>query len=176
MRSRFNRLKKLSATALSWQFPRRLMLCSRLWCFRNDAHSKLVNWLPWSELVLSRFGSSPLIAYYATKEINYGTNTPRGCIHHSDRGSQYCSHDYQKILRQHGFKVSMSGKGNCYDNAAMETFFKTIKAELIWRHSWLTRRAVEVAIFEHINGFYNPRRRHSALGWKSPLAFEQKVA
>ena len=51
---------------------------------------------------------------------------PKGCIHHSDRGSQYCSHDYQKILRQHGFKVSMSGKGNCYDNAAMETFFKTI--------------------------------------------------
>ena len=101
---------------------------------------------------------------------------PKGCVHHSDRGSQYCSHDYQKILRQHGFKVSMSGKGNCYDNAAMETFFKTIKAELIWRRSWQTRRDVEIAIFEYINGFYNPRRRHSALGWKSPLAFERKVA
>ena len=60
---------------------------------------------------------------------------PMECIHHTDRGSQYCSHDYQKILRQHGFKVSMSGKGNCYDNAAVETFFKTIKAELIWRQS-----------------------------------------
>ena len=57
---------------------------------------------------------------------------PRGCIFHSDRGSQYCSHDYQKILREHGYKASMSGKGNCYDNAAVETFFKTIKAELIW--------------------------------------------
>jgi len=101
---------------------------------------------------------------------------PKGCIHHSDRGSQYCSHDYQKILRQHGFKVSMSGKGNCYDNAAMETFFKSIKAELIWRQSWQTRRDVEIAIFEYINGFYNPRRRHSALGWKSPLAFERKAA
>jgi len=101
---------------------------------------------------------------------------PKDCIHHSDRGSQYCSHDYQKILRQHGFKVSMSGKGNCYDNAAMETFFKTIKAELIWRHSWQTRRAAEIAIFQYINGFYNPRRRHSALGWKSPLAFERKAA
>lgn len=100
----------------------------------------------------------------------------KGCIHHSDRGSQYCSHDYQKILREHGFKASMSGKGNCYDNAAMETFFKTIKAELIWRHSWQTRRAAEIAIFEYINGFYNPRRRHSALGWKSPLAFERKAA
>jgi len=101
---------------------------------------------------------------------------PKGCIHHSDRGSQYCSHDYQKLLRQHDFKVSMSGKGNCYDNAAMETFFKTIKAELIWRHSWPTRRAAEIAIFQYINGFYNPRRRHSALGWKSPLAFERKAA
>jgi transposase InsO family protein len=101
---------------------------------------------------------------------------PRGCIHHSDRGSQYCSHDYQKRLRQHGFQISMSGKGNCYDNAAMETFFKTIKAELIWRHSWQTRRAAEIAIFEYINGFYNPRRRHSALGWKSPLAFEKIAA
>lgn len=101
---------------------------------------------------------------------------PKGCMHHTDRGSQYCSHDYQKILRQHGFEVSMSGTGNCYDNAAVETFFKTIKAELLWQQSWRTRRDTEVAIFEYINGFYNPRRRHSALGWKSPLAFERKVA
>ena len=71
---------------------------------------------------------------------------PEGCIHHSDRGSQYLSHDYQKRLRQHGFKVSMSGKGNCYDNAVVEAFFKTIKAELIWRHPWHTRRAAELAI------------------------------
>ncbi|MEP3330168.1 IS3 family transposase [Sedimentitalea sp.] len=101
---------------------------------------------------------------------------PTGCIHHTDRGSQYCSHDYQKLLRQHGFKVSMSGKGNCYDNAAVETFFKTVKAELIWRHPWETRRKAEMAIFEYINGFYNPRRRHLALGWKSPVTFERKVA
>jgi transposase InsO family protein len=101
---------------------------------------------------------------------------PKGCIHHTDRGSQYCSHDYQKILRQNGCKVSVSGKGNCYDNAAVETFFKTIKAELIWRHSWETRRKAEMAIFEYINGFYNPRCRHSALGWKSPVAFERKAA
>ena len=101
---------------------------------------------------------------------------PKGCIHHTDRGSQYCSHDYQKILRKHGFKVSMSGKGNCFDNAAVETFFKTIKAELIWRQSWPTRRAAELAIFNYINGFYNARRKHSALGWKSPLAFERKAA
>ena len=101
---------------------------------------------------------------------------PNGCIHHSDRGSQYCSHDYQKMLRQHGFKPSMSGTGNCYDNAVVETFFKTIKAELLWQASWPTRREAEIAIFNYINGFYNPRRRHSALGWKSPVAFERKVA
>lgn len=101
---------------------------------------------------------------------------PPGCIHHTDRGSQYCSYDYQKILRRHGFDVSMSGKGNCYDNSAVETFFKTLKAELIWRHRWEIRRQAEVALFEYINGFYNPRRRHSALGGKSPVAFESKAA
>lgn len=103
-------------------------------------------------------------------------NPPPGCIHHTDRGSQYCSHDYQKRLRQIGFKVSMSGKGNCYDNAAVETFFKTIKAELIWRHTWETRKQAEAALFQYINGFYNPRRRHSALGGKTPLTFERKIA
>jgi len=101
---------------------------------------------------------------------------PKDCIHHTDRGSQYCSHDYQKKLNKYSFKVSMSGKGNCYDNAVVETFFKTLKAELIWRSTWQTRRQVEMALFEYINGFYNPRRRHSTLGGKSPLAFERVAA
>ncbi len=70
----------------------------------------------------------------------------------------------------------MSGKGNCYDNAAVETFFKTIKAELIWRHVWQTRRQAETALFQYINGFYNPRRRHSTLEGKNPIAFERKIA
>jgi putative transposase len=70
----------------------------------------------------------------------------------------------------------MSRKGNCWDNAVSETFFKSLKAELIWRQQWQTRRQVEGALFQYINGFYNPRRRHSALGWKSPLAFERKAA
>jgi putative transposase len=101
---------------------------------------------------------------------------PCGGILHSDRGSQYCSHDYQKILREHGLRASMNGKGDCDDKAAVETFFKTIKAELIWRRSWETRLPAETAIFQYINGSYNPRRRHSALGGKSPLAFEGQVA
>lgn len=115
----------------------------------------------------------------AIRALNMAINLrqpPPGCIHHTDRGSQYCSHDYQQILRKQDFHASMSGKGNCYDNAAVETFFKSLKAELIWRHDWSTRRQTETALFQYINGFYNPRRRHSALGWKSPLAFERKAA
>jgi transposase InsO family protein len=83
-------------------------------------------------------------------------------------------------LRQRGFKASISGKGNCYDNAAGETSNhptnQSIKAELIWRDTWDIRRQAEMAIFEYNNGFHNPRSRHSALGWKSPAAFERKVA
>ncbi|SPF81783.1 hypothetical protein PRI8871_03608 [Pseudoprimorskyibacter insulae] len=70
----------------------------------------------------------------------------------------------------------MSGKGNCFDNSAVESFFKSLKAELIWRKAWQTRRDAEVAVFEYINGFYNPRRRHSALDGKSPVAFEKIAA
>lgn len=101
---------------------------------------------------------------------------PKGCIFHSDRGSQYCSYDFQKKLQAHKLVPSMSGKGNCYDNAAVETFFKSLKAEVLWRQNWPTRRQAETAIFQYINGFYNPRRRHSYLGGISPLAFEAKVA
>ena len=135
-----------------------------------DLHSRRV--IGWA--VSSRMKRD--LAIRALKMAIALRNPPKGCIHHTDRGSQYCSHDYQKLLRHHGFKVSMSGKGNCYDNAVVETFFKTIKAELMWQQSWETPRAAEMAIFEYINGFYNPRRRHSALGWKSPLAFEAKAA
>lgn len=135
-----------------------------------DLHSRRV--IGWA--VSSRMKRD--LAIRALKMAIALRNPPKGCIHHTDRGSQYGSHDYQKLLRHHGFKVSMSGKGNCYDNAVVETFFKTIKAELMWQQSWETRRAAEMAIFEYINGFYNPRRRHSALGWKSPLAFEAKAA
>lgn len=99
-----------------------------------------------------------------------------GCIFHSDRGSQYASGDYKKRVAAYKMLPSMSGKGCCYDNAAVETFFKTIKAELIRRHSWPTRRQAQTAIFQYINGFYNPRRRHSYLGGISPLAFEAKAA
>ena len=101
---------------------------------------------------------------------------PKGCVHHADRGSQYCSEDYRKVLSAHGFIVSMSRKGNCWDNAVTESFFKTLKAELLWRHAWMTRQEVEQAITCYINDFYNPQRLHSALRWKSPLDHERNVA
>lgn len=97
---------------------------------------------------------------------------PPGLIHHSDRGSQYCSDDYRRMLRDNGFIASMSGRGNCYDNAMVETVFKTIKSELIWCTAFATRDQAAQAIGQYIEGFYNPRRRHSSLGYISPARFE----
>jgi putative transposase len=90
------------------------------------------------------------------------------------RGSQYCSIDYQAELGKHGILISMSGKGNCYDNAMVETFFKTLKSELVWRTIFYTRREANQAIARYIDGFYNPVRRHSALDFASPAQFENK--
>ena len=70
----------------------------------------------------------------------------------------------------------MRGKGNCHDNSAVESVFKSLRAELVWRRNWQTRREVELALFQYINGFYNPRRTHSTIARKSPVAFEQKAA
>lgn len=99
-----------------------------------------------------------------------------GLIHHCDRGSQYCSIDYQAKLRKHGILISMSRKGNCYDNAMVETFFKTLKSELVWRTVFHTRVQAENAIARYIDGFYNPVRRHSALDFLSPVQFETLAA
>nr|WP_232318536.1 IS3 family transposase [Sphingomonas sp. TDK1] len=101
---------------------------------------------------------------------------PQGLIHHSDRGSQYCSVEYQAELRRHGIRISMSGKGNCYDNAMVETFFKTIKSELVWRTVFYTRDQAKQAIARYIDGFYNPIRRHSALDYISPAQFERTAS
>jgi putative transposase len=80
-----------------------------------------------------------------------------GLIHHSDRGSQYCSVDYQAELSKHGILISMSGKGNCYDNAMVETFFKTLKSELVWRTIFYTRRQAIQAIARYIDGLLQSR-------------------
>ncbi len=99
-----------------------------------------------------------------------------GLIHHSDRGSQYCSVAYQAVLKEHGILVSMSGKGNCFDNAVVETFFKTLKSEMVWRTAFQTRAEARDAIARYIDGFYNPVRRHSTLDFISPAQFERYAA
>lgn len=98
----------------------------------------------------------------------------KGLIHHSDRGSQYCSPKYGKLLRQFGMKASMSRKGNCYDNAPMESFWGTLKQELIHHRRYRTRQEAIREITEYIEVFYNRQRRQARLGYLSPAAYVQK--
>jgi len=97
-----------------------------------------------------------------------------GLIHHSDRGSQYASADYQRLLAQHGLRGSMSRRGDCWDNAVAESFFASLKLELVYQVQWRTRAEVRTAIFEYLELFYNRRRRHSSLGYLSPVEFERQ--
>lgn len=104
-----------------------------------------------------------------------GAAGPAGLIHHSDRGVQYASDDYRRLLETHGVRQSMSGKGDCYDNAAMESFWATLKTELIHREAYATREQARGSIFEYIETFYNRARLHSTLGYQSPEAFEASL-
>ena len=99
-----------------------------------------------------------------------------GLIHHSDRGVQYASAEYRKMMQVAGFKAPMSRKGNCYDIAPMESFFHTIKTELIHHQHYATREEARRDIFAYIAGFYNQKRRHSAIGYLSPIEMELKAA
>jgi putative transposase len=96
-----------------------------------------------------------------------------GLLAHTDRGSQYASEHYQTLLLNHGIDCSMSGKGQCWDNAPMESFFASLKKELVYDEDYHTREQARSSIFEYIEVFYNPKRRHSALGYLSPIEFEQ---
>jgi transposase InsO family protein len=95
-----------------------------------------------------------------------------GLLHHSDRGVQYAAADYQRLLGEHGVSCSMSRKGNCWDNACVESFFGTLKKELVHDRRYLTREEAKQDIFEYIEVFYNRQRRHSTLGYRSPAEFE----
>lgn len=99
----------------------------------------------------------------------------RGLLHHSDRGVQYACEEYRKALKKAGFVCSMSRRGNCYDNAAMESFWSTLKTETdLDQITPISRRAAELIVFDYIETFYNPKRRHSSLGYLSPVAFEKQ--
>ncbi len=99
-----------------------------------------------------------------------------GMVHHSDRGVQYASGQYQKLLGFYGITCSMSGKGNCYDNAMMESFMGTLKVELVHGSDWGDLNEVDPTLFDYIEVFYNRVRLHSSLGYNSPLVYEQQAA
>ena len=98
-------------------------------------------------------------------------NPPRGLLHHSDRGSQYTAEAYQRLLVRHGMRCSMSRKGDCWDNAMAESFFGSLKTELVHRCDFATRDDARRAVFEYIEVFYNRQRRHSTLGYLSPVEY-----
>jgi putative transposase len=105
-----------------------------------------------------------------------GRRPRAGLVHHADRGSQYSSTGYRGTLEGHGIVMSMSGKGEPYDNALMESFFSTLKAECVERHDFQTPEQAQACIFAYLEVFYNRQRLHSSLGYRSPMAFEQLPA
>jgi transposase InsO family protein len=110
-------------------------------------------------------------------KMAYANEQPEGeLVHHSDRGSQYCSEEYQKLLRDKNIQTSMSRKGNCYDNAPMESFFATLKKERVHRRKYETRAEAKQDIFQYIECFYNRVRRHSGIGYMSPVEYESQLA
>jgi len=100
---------------------------------------------------------------------------PDALLHHSDRGSQYTSEQFQRLMADHGVTCSMSRSGNCWDNAAMESFFSSLKTERTARKTYRTRDEAKADVFDYIECFYNPKRRHSTIGYLSPMDFEAKA-
>lgn len=119
--------------------------------------------------------SDRLTANFVIKALHQAIgrrNPVRGCIFHSDRGVQYASADFRDVLNSHGFIQSMSRKGNCYDNAVAESFFHTLKTEHVYDYRYETRAEAIQSVFEYIEMFYNRQRRHSAIGYRSPVSYE----
>lgn len=114
------------------------------------------------------------LALSALKMATTHRKPKAGFLHHSDRGVQYASGDYRRALAHSGARASMSRRANCYDNASMESFWSTLKAELIYRYRFETRNDAARAIFDYIETFYNRQRIHSSIGYKSPMDFENQ--
>ena len=111
----------------------------------------------------------------ALKMALHNRNYPKGVMMHTDRGSQYCSKRYQRLIKNQALLCSMSGKGNCYDNAVCESFFHTLKVELVYQRHYETRDQAKRSIFWYIEAYYNRVRRHSSIDYKSPINFEIQV-
>ncbi len=111
----------------------------------------------------------------ALKMAIWRRGKPDALLHHSDQGSQYTSDAFQDLLSDMGITCSMSRRGECHDNAVMESFYGSMKTEKLYREKYRTRDEARAAVFDYIEGFYNPHRRHSTLGNISPMAFEQQA-
>jgi putative transposase len=135
-----------------------------------DRHSRRLLGLAFSARLDSSLPEAALRQALARR----GGQIPPGLLHHSDQGLQYASATYQALLRLHAMTPSMSRKANCYDNAHMESFWATLKTEALAGLHFLTRAAARLAIFEYVETFYNRVRLHSALGYQSPVDFEQR--
>lgn len=146
-------------TLQGWRYLAVVMdLCSR----------KVVGW------ALAEHLKTPLVSQ-ALKRALSARQPSAGLLHHSDRGKQYASGEYQQLLRAWRMIPSMSAAGHCYDNAAVEAFFSTLKRDLIHRQVWSSQIQLQQALFEYLESFYNRRRLHSALGYRSPAQFERAL-
>ena len=116
----------------------------------------------------------PLVMAALTMALAHRPVRP-GLLHHSDRGSQYTSEAFQRLLADHGIRCSMSGQGNCYDNACVESVFATLKRERVTRRRYVTRAEARADLFDYLEVFYNRQRRHSLLGYRSPAAYENEL-
>lgn len=145
------------------------------WCYLAtvmDLYSRRI--IGWS--VSSRNDSKLVCRALQCAVLTRGGELPKGLIHHSDRGSTYASYDYEAMLRSFGIEQSMSAKGNCYDNAAQESFYGRYKTSTVGDEVFFDEAAAKSSAFEYIEVFYNRFRKHSSLGYKSPLEFEEKIA
>ena len=144
-------------TAQGWLYLAAVMdLCSR----------KIVGWATSQSLETS-------LVKAALQQALVDRRPPAGLLHHSDRGCQYASSAYRALLRSCRLHPSMSAAGNCYDNAAMESFWSTLKTEWLHHQKFPTHQAARSAVFDYLETFYNPKRLHSALGYQSPVDFER---
>jgi len=129
---------------------------------------KVIGWATSHRMTTPLVLDALKVAIYRTKKLDSKV------ILHSDQGSQYSSYEYKTFLKLHNIVPSMSRRGNCYDNAVAESFFKTLKKELVRKQVFFTREVASSKIFEYIEMFYNPKRRHSYLGYISPNEFEKR--
>jgi len=139
-----------------------LYLAGVLDCFSR----KIVGWS------MADHMETDLVADALQMALQHRRPDGRKLLHHSDRGVQYASDDYQHLLKRQGIECSMSGRGDCWDNAMMESFWATLKTELVHHQTYATREQARQSIFEYIEVFYNRKRLHSSLGYLSPESFE----